>query len=74
MMPHQEALEVRRHASGEPMTTTRPDGVTTILEDGDVIYLTGQGESPAGSRPFLDMARDQLEQIFDRWMNPVSRS
>ena len=36
------------------MTVTRPDGVTTILQDGDSIYLIGQGASPEGSRPFLD--------------------
>jgi dipeptidyl aminopeptidase/acylaminoacyl peptidase len=39
---------------GSPLTVTRPDGVRTILQDGDSIYLTGQGASPQGSRPFLD--------------------
>jgi dipeptidyl aminopeptidase/acylaminoacyl peptidase len=39
---------------GTPMTVTRPDGVTTILQDGDAIYLVGQGASPDGARPFLD--------------------
>jgi dipeptidyl aminopeptidase/acylaminoacyl peptidase len=39
---------------GRPMTTTRPDGVTTVLQDGDSIYLVGQGASREGSRPFLD--------------------
>jgi dipeptidyl aminopeptidase/acylaminoacyl peptidase len=39
---------------GRPMTITRPDGVTTILQDGDAIYLVGEGASPEGSRPFLD--------------------
>ncbi len=39
---------------GTPMTVTRPDGQTTILQDGDAIYLVGQGASPEGSRPFLD--------------------
>ena len=39
---------------GRPMTVTRPDGQTTILEDGGSIYLVGQGASPGGSRPFLD--------------------
>jgi dipeptidyl aminopeptidase/acylaminoacyl peptidase len=33
---------------------TRPDGQTTILQDGDAIYLVGQGAAPEGSRPFLD--------------------
>ncbi len=36
------------------MTVTRPDGVSTILQDGDSIYLVGRGASPEGSRPFLD--------------------
>ena len=36
------------------MTVTRPDGVRTILQDGDSIYLVGRGASPEGSRPFLD--------------------
>src|SRR5262249_49975106 len=39
---------------GRPMMVTRPDGQTTILQDGDAIYLIGQGASPEGSRPFLD--------------------
>jgi dipeptidyl aminopeptidase/acylaminoacyl peptidase len=39
---------------GSPMTVTRPDGVRTILQDGDSIYLVGRGASPEGSRPFLD--------------------
>ncbi len=39
---------------GTPVTVTRPGGVTTILQDGDAIYLTGAGASPEGSRPFLD--------------------
>jgi dipeptidyl aminopeptidase/acylaminoacyl peptidase len=39
---------------GFPMTVTRPDGVRTILQDGDSIYLVGRGASSEGSRPFLD--------------------
>jgi dipeptidyl aminopeptidase/acylaminoacyl peptidase len=39
---------------GSPMTVTRPDGVRTILQDGDSIYLSGMGAAPGGARPFLD--------------------
>ncbi len=39
---------------GRPVTVKRPDGSTTIRQDGDSIYLIGQGDSPEGSRPFLD--------------------
>jgi dipeptidyl aminopeptidase/acylaminoacyl peptidase len=42
------------HNPGSPMNVTRPDGTSTILQDGDSIYLVGQGASPEGSRPFLD--------------------
>jgi dipeptidyl aminopeptidase/acylaminoacyl peptidase len=44
-------------AYGDPgvaVIATRPDGVRTILQDGDSIYLIGQGASPGGSKPFLD--------------------
>ena len=37
------------------MSITRRDGVRTILQDGDSIYLVGRGASPEGSRlTFLD--------------------
>jgi dipeptidyl aminopeptidase/acylaminoacyl peptidase len=39
---------------GVPLTVTRPDGTRTILQDEDSIYLNGEGDSPGGSRPFLD--------------------
>ena len=39
---------------GSPVTVTEPSGVTTILQDGDSIYLVGRGASPEGARPFLD--------------------
>ena len=39
---------------GVPLTVTRPDGTRTILQDDEWIYLNGEGDSPEGSRPFLD--------------------
>ncbi|MGB6457978.1 MAG: prolyl oligopeptidase family serine peptidase [Streptosporangiaceae bacterium] len=39
---------------GAPMTTVHPDGTRTVLQDGNQIYLRGQGASPEGDRPFLD--------------------
>jgi dipeptidyl aminopeptidase/acylaminoacyl peptidase len=53
---------------GSPLTETRPDGVTTILRDGDSIYLEGQGARPAGSRPFLDkmdLSSGQKTRLFE---------
>jgi dipeptidyl aminopeptidase/acylaminoacyl peptidase len=39
---------------GTALTQVRPDGQTTLLQDGDVIFLSGQGASESGDRPFLD--------------------
>jgi dipeptidyl aminopeptidase/acylaminoacyl peptidase len=53
---------------GTPLTVTRPDGVTTILHDGDAIYLHGRGAGPAGSRPFLDkmdLKTGQKTRVFE---------
>ncbi|MGH3276149.1 MAG: alpha/beta hydrolase family protein, partial [Streptosporangiaceae bacterium] len=39
---------------GSPMMATKPDGTRTVLQDGDAIYLRGDGASPEGDYPFLD--------------------
>jgi dipeptidyl aminopeptidase/acylaminoacyl peptidase len=39
---------------GTPLTQVRPDGQTTLLQDGDVVFLSGEGASESGDRPFLD--------------------
>lgn len=38
---------------GNPVSKILPNGVSVIRQDGDEIYLTGQGASPEGDRPFL---------------------
>jgi dipeptidyl aminopeptidase/acylaminoacyl peptidase len=39
---------------GSPLLVLRPDGSRTVLQDGPVIYLRGEGATPSGDRPFLD--------------------
>jgi len=39
---------------GAPVVETRPNGEELLLQDGDTIYLSGNGASPEGDRPFLD--------------------
>jgi len=39
---------------GRPVMQTDRKGGTTILQDGDWVYLTGRGASEQGDRPFLD--------------------
>ena len=39
---------------GTPLRVTHPDGAHTVLADGTAIYLRGDGDTPAGKRPFFD--------------------
>ena len=39
---------------GSPVMATNPDGSRTVLQDGSVIYMRGDGSTPEGDRPFLD--------------------
>ncbi len=39
---------------GDPIQRTLPSGHRAILRNGDTIYLSGEGASPEGDRPFLD--------------------
>src|SRR5262249_24348149 len=39
---------------GSPVFDHRPDGQRVLLQDGDSIYLAGQGATESGNRPFLD--------------------
>lgn len=39
---------------GTPMEETTPSGQRMLIQDGDDIFLNGQGATPSGARPFLD--------------------
>ena len=39
---------------GHPVRRQLPNGASVIRQDGDFIYLSGDGASPDGDRPFLD--------------------
>src|SRR5207249_3055661 len=52
---------------GEPLTKPQPNGQAAIVQEGDNIYLTGPGASPAGDHPFLDrfnLTTQKAERIF----------
>jgi dipeptidyl aminopeptidase/acylaminoacyl peptidase len=52
---------------GSPMTKPMPNGQAALLVDGDNLYLSGLGASPAGDHPFLDrfsLATKQTEHLF----------
>jgi len=56
---------------GTPLMTVHADGTRTVLQDGEYIYLRGDGASPAGDRPFLD--RLELTELSTRrlWQSPA---
>jgi dipeptidyl aminopeptidase/acylaminoacyl peptidase len=52
---------------GSPLMVTSPDGSRTVLQDGSVIYLRGDGSTPDGDRPFLDrldLETAQKERLY----------
>jgi len=51
----------RYNDPGTPLTKTNASGQRVILQTGNDIYLTGNGSSPQGDRPFLD--RFNLETL-----------
>ncbi|TVS11609.1 MAG: S9 family peptidase [Planctomycetaceae bacterium] len=52
---------------GSPMMRTLPDGGRVLWQDGDHLYLAGDGASPDGDYPFLDrldLQTLQTERLF----------
>lgn len=52
---------------GTPVSKITPEGRQIVLQSGDEIYLSGQGASPAGDKPFLDrynLATGKSERLF----------
>jgi dipeptidyl aminopeptidase/acylaminoacyl peptidase len=52
---------------GRPVMEQRPTGEWVTVQDGDAIYLAGEGASESGDRPFLDrfdLATANKERLF----------
>lgn len=52
---------------GAPVRRVLPNGASVIRQEGDSIYLGGEGASPDGDRPFLDrldLKSQQSERLF----------
>jgi dipeptidyl aminopeptidase/acylaminoacyl peptidase len=57
----------RYNDPGQPIMRVLPSGHRALLQNGSAIYLTGQGSTPQGDRPFLDrldLATLKTERIF----------
>jgi dipeptidyl aminopeptidase/acylaminoacyl peptidase len=48
------SVEERYKNPGRPVMQSLPNGHSATVEDGDDIFLDGEGASPEGNRPFLD--------------------
>jgi dipeptidyl aminopeptidase/acylaminoacyl peptidase len=44
----------RYNDPGTPLTRILPNGQRVLRQNGDLLFLSGQGASPQGNRPFLD--------------------
>jgi dipeptidyl aminopeptidase/acylaminoacyl peptidase len=52
---------------GDPVLRILPNGARVIVQEGDSIYLHGDGASPDGDRPFLDqfnLTSQRSERLF----------
>ena len=61
------STEDRYADAGRPLAVRRPGGAVIRQTDGGAIYLTGNGASPDGDRPFLDrldLATLDTERLF----------
>ena len=70
---------------GTPLSRTLPNGASVILQQNNSIFLSGQGATPTGNRPFLDRmdltglkterlfraTSDSLESFLE-WVDPAS--
>lgn len=52
---------------GQPVMKTLPNGKNVVLQNGDKIFLVGNGSSPEGDRPFLremNLKTSETNEIF----------
>ena len=61
------SMQDRYNDPGTPVMKRTPNGQMVIHQDGDAIFLSGQGATPGGDRPFLDrfnLATMKSERLF----------
>ncbi len=60
-------VQDRYHSPGTMVRRNLPNGQTEVAQNGDDIYLSSEGASPDGDRPFLDrmnLATGKTERLF----------
>jgi dipeptidyl aminopeptidase/acylaminoacyl peptidase len=61
------SFEDRYNDPGSPLMTPTEQGTSVLLTDGAAIFLSGEGASPEGNRPFLrrmNVATGEVEERF----------
>lgn len=61
------STDERYNHPGYPVLRVLPNGSSVMQQEGDAIYLSGQGASPDGDRPFLDkldITKLRTERLF----------
>jgi dipeptidyl aminopeptidase/acylaminoacyl peptidase len=56
---------------GDPVASRNSDGDYLLVQDGDWIYLDGDGASPDGAHPFLDRMNVQSGEVERLWQSDV---
>ena len=62
---------------GHPIVRVRPDGTRVVWEEDGAIFLSGNGDSPEGMRPFLDrldLARGVTQRLWESDLEGLSRA
>jgi dipeptidyl aminopeptidase/acylaminoacyl peptidase len=61
------SIDERYENPGDPVYRMLPSGAWAIMQQGDTIFLNGEGQTASGSRPFLDrfnLRTKQTERLF----------
>jgi dipeptidyl aminopeptidase/acylaminoacyl peptidase len=61
------SLDERYAHPGNPISRRLPNGSSALVREGDAIFLSGVGSTPAGDRPFLDryeLSSGKTQRLF----------
>jgi dipeptidyl aminopeptidase/acylaminoacyl peptidase len=61
------SMDERYAHPGNPVSRRLPNGASVVVRDADAIYLSGNGATPGGDRPFLDrfdLATGKAQRLF----------
>lgn len=82
-----QSMNDRYSDPGYPVQRQLPTGAWVVVQDGNAVFLSGQGASPQGDRPFLDRLSlstleserlfrcdDTVQEYFTSWLDLGEKS